>query len=103
MFSFKEYGKGPLKCVEHATGGARWRKDVFCPGNGILVGGTLVALSDAGEVVLGEPDPKAYRELARADVLDGKCWSSPAHSDGALYVRSTREGARLDLAGKTGQ
>jgi hypothetical protein len=48
-------------------------------------------------------DPDAYRELARADVLDGKCWSSPAYSDASLFVRSTREGVRLDLSGKAGQ
>ena len=103
LFSFKEYGEGPLKCVELATGEERWTREGFGPGNCILVGETLVVLSDAGEVVLVQPDPAAYRELARADVLDGKCWSSPAHSDGALYVRSTREGARLDLSGGTGQ
>lgn len=100
MFSFKEYGKGPLKCVELATGEERWAKDGFGPGNVILVGDTLVALSDAGALVLVEPKPDAYRELARADVLDGKCWSTPAFSDGALYVRSTSEGARLDLSGR---
>jgi outer membrane protein assembly factor BamB len=98
MFSFKEYGKGPLECVELASGEERWSKAGFGPGNCILVGDVLVALSDAGELVLVEPQPKAYRELARADVLDGKCWSSPAWSDGALYLRSTREGVRLDLS-----
>jgi outer membrane protein assembly factor BamB len=98
MFSFKEYGKGPLKCVELASGEERWSQDGFGPGNCILVGDVLVALSDAGELVLVEPQPKTYRELARADVLDGKCWSSPAWSAGALYLRSTREGVRLELA-----
>lgn len=99
MFSFKEYGKGPLACVELATGEERWAKEGFGPGNCILVGDTLVALSDAGEVVLVEPRPDAYHELARADVLDGKCWSMPAFSGGSLYLRSTKEGVRLDLSG----
>ena len=100
MFSFKEYGEGPLKCIELATGEERWAKEGFGPGNVILAGDVLVALSDAGEVVLAEAKPGAYSELARADVLEGKCWSMPALSDGALYVRSTREGARLDLGAK---
>ena len=55
----------------------------------------MVALSDAGEVVLVEPAPQEYREVFRSDVLDGKCWSSLAFSDGRLYVRSTKEGAAL--------
>lgn len=103
MFSFKEYGKGPLKCVELASGAERWAREGFGPGNCILVGETLVALSDAGEVVLVAAEAKAYRELARADVLEGKCWSMPAFSDGSLYLRSTREGTRLDLSGKAKQ
>jgi outer membrane protein assembly factor BamB len=98
MFSFKEYGKGPLKCVDLATGEERWSKDGFGPGNVILVGDTLAALSDAGELVLVAAEPGAYKEHARADVLEGKCWSMPAYSGGALFLRSTREGVRLDLA-----
>jgi outer membrane protein assembly factor BamB len=66
----------------------------------ILVGDVLVALSDAGELVLVSAEPDAYRELARADVLAGKCWSTPAFSDGALYLRSTREAVKVDLSGK---
>lgn len=97
MFSFKKYGEGPLKCVELETGETAWSEDGYGPGNCIVVGDTVVALSDAGEVVLVEATPDAYRELARAEVLSGKCWSSPAFADGQVYVRSTREGVRLDL------
>lgn len=99
MFGFKEYGEAPLQCVELASGEVKWSKDGFGPGNCILVGSDLVALSDAGEVVLVDATPDAYRERARAQVLDGKCWSTPTFSDGRLYVRSTGEGACLDLSG----
>lgn len=97
MFSFKEYGKGPLRCLELETGEEKWAKEGFGPGNVILVGGTLVALSDRGELVLVDPRPDAYHELARADVLPGKCWSMPAFADGAVYLRSTQESVRIDL------
>ena len=99
MFSFKKYGDGPLKCVELATGKERWSVDGFGPGNCVLVGEHLMALSDAGELVLAEATPEVYREIARADVLDGKCWSSPAFADGRVYLRSTREAVCLDLSG----
>lgn len=98
MFSFKDYGDGPLQCVELSTGEIMWSQDGFGPGNCILVGDHLVALGDAGDVVLVEAVPDGYRELARADVLEGKCWSSPTFADGQLYVRSTLEGARIDLS-----
>jgi outer membrane protein assembly factor BamB len=101
MFSFKEYGVGPMKCVELATGQVKWEKPNFGSGQVILAGGTVVALSDRGEVVLVEANPTAYTELARADVLDGKCWSTPAVSNGRLYARSTKEAVCLDISSKT--
>ncbi len=65
MFQFKEYGNGPLKCVELATGKVKWEKAGFGPGNVILVDGNVLALTDAGELVLVEGAPAAYKELAR--------------------------------------
>lgn len=97
MFSFKEYGTGPVKCVELATGKVKWEQKGFGPGNMILANDRLLALSDAGELVLMEASPAAYRELARADVLEGKCWSTPALSGGRVYARSTVEGVCLEV------
>ncbi len=101
MFQFKEYGNGPLKCVELATGKVKWEKAGFGPGNVILVDGNVLALSDAGELVLATGTPTEYKELARAKAVTGKCWSTPVLSNGRLYVRSTKEGACLDLSPKT--
>jgi outer membrane protein assembly factor BamB len=56
-----------------------------------------VVVSDSGELVLVKAVPDAYEELARAKVLKGKCWSTPAYSDGKVYVRSTLEGACIDV------
>ncbi|MBI3881061.1 MAG: PQQ-like beta-propeller repeat protein [Verrucomicrobia bacterium] len=101
MFQFKEYSAGPLKCVEAATGKVVWEKEGFGPGNVTLVDGKLVALSDAGELILVEATPKAYTELARAKVLTGKCWSTPVFSGGKIYARSTKEGVCLDVSAKS--
>ncbi|MEM1447764.1 MAG: PQQ-binding-like beta-propeller repeat protein [Planctomycetota bacterium] len=97
MFSFKKYGKGPMKCVEIATGDIMWEKSGFGPGNVILVGDHLVALGDAGQLVVVDATPDEYRERGRAELLDGKCWSSPAYADGRVYVRSTKEAACVEL------
>jgi outer membrane protein assembly factor BamB len=60
----------------------------------------LLALADDGRVVSVEANPAAYKEIASFKAVEGKCWSSPALSNGRLYVRSTKEGACLDLATK---
>jgi outer membrane protein assembly factor BamB len=98
MFQFKEYGSGSMKCVEAATGKVMWEKEGFGPGNVTLADGHLVALSDAGQLVLVEATPKAYTEVARAKVLEGKCWSTPILSGGKVFARSTKEGVCLDVA-----
>ncbi len=100
MFQFKEYGKGPIKCVDIATGAVKWEKEGFGPGHVILAGEQLVALSDDGELVLIDPQPAAYKELARADILDGKCWTTPVISNGRIYARSTKEAVCLDVSGR---
>lgn len=97
LFGFKEYGSCPLKCVELATGKEKWSRAGFGPGNLILVEDHLVVLGDAGQLVIAEAKPDAYRETARADVLEGKCWSTPAYTEGRIYVRSTTESTCIDL------
>jgi len=93
----QEHGTAPVKCIEAATGNELWSKDGFGPGNLILVGDKLVVLSDKGELVLAQADPKEYRELGRFQAISGKCWSTPSLADGRLYVRSTKEAACFAL------
>ena len=98
MFGFKEYGDGPVKCVDIKTGDVIWEQGGFGPGNLVLAGDTLVALSDAGELVLIEATPDKYSELSRAKIIDGKCWSTPVIAGGRIYARSTKEGACIELS-----
>jgi outer membrane protein assembly factor BamB len=103
MFQFKEYGSGPLKCVELATGKVKWSQPGFGPGNVILLGDQILALSDAGEIVVAEATTAGYKELSRAKAVGGKCWSTPVVSNGRVYVRSTKEAACLDVSAKSAQ
>ncbi|HEV7403172.1 MAG TPA: PQQ-binding-like beta-propeller repeat protein [Chthoniobacteraceae bacterium] len=97
MFQFKEYGKGPVKCVDIAKGEVKWEKEGFGPGQVILAGDKVVALADNGDLVLIDPNPAAYKELNRVHLVDGKCWSTPVLANGRIYVRSTKEAACLDV------
>lgn len=98
MFSFKQLKTGPLKCVELATGAIKWTQSGFGQGNVILVGDKVLALADSGQLVLVEATPDAYKEDQRTQAVAGKCWSTPAFSNGRLYVRSVSEGACLEVA-----
>lgn len=97
MFSFKEYGKGPLACVDIRTGKDVWQEEGFGPGQVILAGDKVIALSDQGEVVIVEANPEKYIELKRDDVLDGKVWSYPVLAYDHLFARSTEEGICIEF------
>lgn len=103
MFQFKQYGDGPVKCVELKTGKEKWSEAGFGPGNLILAGDQLVILGDAGQLVLADATPSGYKERGRFQAVSGKCWSTPALAQGKLFVRSTREGAAFDLSSKLSQ
>jgi outer membrane protein assembly factor BamB len=100
MFQFKEYGNGPVKCVDIKTGDVKWEQPGFGPGQVILAGDRVLALADNGDLVAFEAKPDAYHEVARAKVLDGKCWTTPIVSNGLIFARSTKEAVCLDVSGK---
>lgn len=101
MFQFKKYGSGPVKAVKLPDGEVKWAQDGFGPGQVVLTtGGKVLALSDAGELVLFAAKPDTYAELGRAKILAGKCWTTPVVSNGLVFVRSTKEAACVDLRAK---
>jgi len=97
MFSFKEYGAGPVACVDIRTGKDMWKEPGFGPGQVILSGDNLIALSDKGEVVFINANPEGYKELKREALLEGKVWSYPVLAYNRLFARSTVEGGCWEL------
>ena len=89
MFGFKKYGQGPLQCIELESGEIKWSQDGYGPGNVILSGDKLIALSDIGELAVVAATPSKYTELSRSKVITGKCWSTPVFSNGLVLARST--------------
>jgi outer membrane protein assembly factor BamB len=96
-YGHRDFAKNSVKCVDIRTGKVLWQKAGFGPSQLILAGDRLVATTDAGEIVAIDPNPKAYREIARTKGITGKVWASPALSDGQLLLRSTSQGVCLEL------
>ena len=89
-----------MQSIEFATGKVMWKQRVPGYGGTIVVGDKLVYLTEHGGLILAEPKP-VYKELARFDnAIAGKCFSTPAFSNGRLYLRSNKEGACYDLSTK---
>ena len=88
-----------FKAIDAATGNERWKQRGFGHGSLILAGGHLIVLSDRGKLALVSATPDEYRELGSAQVLEGKCWTSPSLADGRLYVRNEEQLIALDWKG----
>jgi hypothetical protein len=104
QFAYFNYLTSPLNCLELASGNLMWSTPNFGKGATILVNRYLLSLTEDGQLVLVNPDPSAYLELARfqafqfSETNHGKCWNSPAYSNGRIYARSTRGGICLDVS-----
>jgi outer membrane protein assembly factor BamB len=82
-----------LRCIETKSGKSAWtRKKVGKYHAALLRTGNdkLLMLEDGGDLVLIDPDPKEYKELARAKVC-GPTWAHPALAGGKLYLRDDKE------------
>jgi outer membrane protein assembly factor BamB len=91
-------------CAEAATGKLKWSQPGFGLGrrdysSTIVVGKNLLVLTEDGTLLLLQPNPEKYTELARLQVC-GNTWSFPAYANGKLYVRDTRNLQCIDLTGK---
>lgn len=86
-----------LLCMD-LDGKVKWKTDKapnFEKGNILLADGLIFALDgNTGALALVEPAPEAYKELARAKVLEAKgktVWAPMSLSDGKLIVRDQKQ------------
>ena len=77
-----------LTCVAWATGERKWSEPSIRRGSLIVADGKLLLLCERGNVVVAEATPEAYRPLAQAQILAGRCWTTPVLSHGLIYARN---------------
>jgi outer membrane protein assembly factor BamB len=77
-----------LKCMELLTGEVKWSVDGLGSGSLIAAGGRLIILSEDGVLVIARAVPSAFKELARFQVLDGRCWTMPVLANGRIFCRT---------------
>jgi outer membrane protein assembly factor BamB len=93
---------GDLRCVDFNTGDVKWKEPSAGLGALMAADGKLIVLSEKGELIVAEATPDKFKPLARAQVLGGKCWTTPVLSNGRIYCRNSH-GALvcMDVSGKT--
>jgi outer membrane protein assembly factor BamB len=82
--------RGTLKCVELATGKVRWTQADLRHCSITPVGARFLLLEDEGGLVLMDPNPEGFRELARSTLPQkAKFWAAPLVAGDRLIVRAS--------------
>ncbi len=82
--------RATLRCLDLATGEVKWTGPAVGTGGILAASQRLLVLSDQGELLLCDAAPTRFKLLARAQILDRKCWTNPALNAGRLYARNAR-------------
>lgn len=81
-------GSGSLACLDLETGQIKWAQRGLGTGSLMLADGKLIVLGEAGKLAIVEATPDGYKELASAQILEGKCWTVPVLANGRVYARN---------------
>jgi outer membrane protein assembly factor BamB len=84
------FDESELKCLDLQTGNVRWSERSLGKGSLAAADGKLILLGEKGELVMAEASATSFKALARAQVLGGKCWTSPVMANGKIYCRNAR-------------
>lgn len=87
-----------LSAVDPATGELLWRSRDVGDGFVIAIGDHLVVIQKTGSLHLGAVSPEGWSEADRIELFADLAWTPPSYADGAVYVRSLGEIARVDVA-----
>jgi len=81
--------RSSLKCLDFETGATKWEQKGLRVGGGLtLADGELFVMLDGGDLLVAQASPAAFKQLARATVLSGTCWTVPVVADGRVYCRN---------------
>jgi len=81
-------GSGSLACLDLETGQVKWAQRGLGTGSLMLADGKLIVLGEKGKLAIVEATPNGYKELASAQILEGKCWTVPVLANGRVYARN---------------
>lgn len=77
-----------LTCMNFETGEVMWKERGLGCGSLMIADGQLMVLSEDGQLVVASAQPEEFKELSRAKILTGRCWTMPVLLDGHVFARN---------------
>ncbi len=95
------FDESTLTCLDFATGDVKWIQPGLGKGSLMIADGRMVIQGEQGDLVIADASPAAFKELARAKVLDKRCWVVPVLANGRIYCKNNLgDLVCLDVSGK---
>lgn len=82
------FDESTLTCLDFETGAEKWDQNGLGKATIFVADGKLVVLSEGGELVVAPASPDGFKPIARAKVLDGRCWVVPVLSNGLIFAKN---------------
>src|SRR5262249_26856663 len=90
-----------LKCVELTTCAEKWSQPRPGSGARVAAAGKWTVMTAHGHFSVGPASPDGFKPTVHAQVLGGKCWTTPVLANGLIYCRNARgDVVCLDVRGK---
>src|SRR5262249_28355455 len=101
IYGVDEGANGQLRCLSFEDGALKWTEKSTGKGSLIMADVKLIVLSDKGELMVADASPDGFKPISRAQVLSGKCWSTPVLANGKIYCRNAAgDAVCVDVSGK---
>jgi hypothetical protein len=85
-----------LRCIAAADGSVKWSARL--PAGSVLIAdGTLVVLTEKGELILAPATPAGFKPTGRGQILAAVTRAFPALAHGRLYARDGQNLVAVDL------
>ena len=79
-----------LKCLDLATGAARWTDAATGHGALTAADGKLIVLTESGELQIGSASPDGFAPTSKTPLFGPKGWTVPVLSHGRIYCRNSK-------------
>ena len=84
------FDESQLKCLDFKDGSVKWGQKGLGKGSLMIADGKLLILSEKGQLVLAEINPNEFKEISKAQILQGLCWTVPVLAGGKIYARNAK-------------
>lgn len=79
-----------LRCLAFDTGEVTWTDKSVGKGALTMADGKLVVISEKGALMVADASPDGFTPISFAQVMGGKCWTTPVLSNGRIYCRNAK-------------